>query len=149
MPDVVDDDTLQAVKARWQADHATLPALFERPAVAGRLKQDPAGKPLTMPYAQVECAFKGNQSAGTGGAWHDHRTVSIRVWGTKDQAAAGGRAVLAAFNLRTVLDLPSGAKFMRWWPDGANTLTEDKDTARGKDVWVFETKADVWSIRLY
>lgn len=122
---------------------ATLPQLFALPPGSGRLPD----RPREMPYATVESKLDRRESTGTGGAWHDHRKVTIRVWGKKADVVQALRALTARFNLQTVLAYPSGARFLRWWPTGGPRLEEDPQRKAGEDVWVGTVEADAWSIR--
>lgn len=144
----IDDDTLQAVRNCWMLDN-TLPTLVTEPPKAGRLKSGQSGT-----YAQIVCEFESRDSAGTGGAWHDYRKVTVKVWGTKANATAALAAINARFNLRLGTDdgepfsYPSGARFIRWWPLDGGRLEEDPATKAGEDVWIGSCSGKVWSIRL-
>lgn len=142
----IDDDTLRAVRLIWMADPILLPVLFTEPIRAGRLKSTP-DRVLKMPYAQATSELLRRESAGTGGAWHDHRKVTIKVWGLKDDVVSAIAVLTGIFNLFTTLVYPSGARFIRWWPDGDAKLYQDEATKDGQDVWVGEIVGDVWSIR--
>jgi hypothetical protein len=156
MPDVVDDDTVQAVLALWATDREHLPTVFAEPPRWGRLRslgQVPKAS-RTLPYAQVNCELLRRECAGTAGAWHDHRLVTLTLWGLKDQATEGLAFVKAVFNQRCVLVYPSTdaatgiPRFIRWWPDKGDALKLDKDVKDAEDVWMATLSADVWSIRL-
>lgn len=122
---------------------ATLPQLFSAPPTWGRVPD----RRLQMPYAAVESKLDRRDSTGTAGAWHDHRKVTIRVYGLKADVVTALKALTAVFNVRTVLTYPSGARFMRWWPTGGPKIEEDPDRRAGEDVWIGTIEADVWSIR--
>lgn len=147
--DVVDADTTAAVIALWQsAGGASLPELGTQPPQWGRLKS-----PAPFIHAQVTCEVARREAAGTAAPgqpvpWHDHRKVTIRVWGRKDDVAPIQALLVGIFNTGAVLTYPSGARFVRWWPDGGSVLKQDDSTKAGFDVWISETVADVWSVRL-
>lgn len=150
MADVIDDDTCAAVLAAWQAD-ATLPGLFARPPGRERLKAGqqgslPPGSPAL--YARLECRHLRSASAGTAGAWHDHRKVTLTAYGVESAVNAAVQAMLNAFNSRTVLVYPSGARFIRWWPTTGGELKIDEKARQGQDVWQGVVEADVWSVRI-
>ena len=145
----IDDDTLRAVKKAYLADPVLpvlLSQLFIEPIRAGRLKSTP-DKLLKLPYAQATSELKGREATGTAGTWHDHRKVTIKVWGLKDDTVQAIAILTGIFNLQTVLTYPSGAKFIRWWPDGDAKLYQDPATKDGSDIWIGEISADVWSVR--
>lgn len=119
-----------------------LPDLIPPPQ-AGRLKS-----PQKMPYAQVACEYLRRESAGTSGAWHDIRKVTIQIRGLKADVIAAAGAVRAVFNEQTQLVYPSGALFERWWPQEDVKLRQDEATKDGLDIWLAELEAEVWSIRL-
>jgi len=146
----IDDDTLAAVRRRWDSDRARLPALLDRPPGAGRLKST-RDQPLALPYARIACrAVRGER--GTKGTLKDTRRVTIQVWGTKDQVVQVLEAAAALFHARmgaADLDYPSGAKFVGWKPTPENDRLEQDETVRqGIDVWVGTLEADVVSGRL-
>lgn len=142
--EVIDEDTLEAVRLLWEDDAVQLPALFTQGPMTGRLKT-----PQAMPYAQIACEPDHRDLAGTLGAWHDWRKVTITIYGVKADVVAAGRAVLAVFNNRTVLTYPSGARFIRWLPEGELKLVQDPDTKSGLDVWQGIISARVWSVRTH
>lgn len=119
-----------------------LPELIDAPK-AGRLKS-----PQRMPYASIACEYLRRQSAGTSGAWHDVRKVTIQIRGLKADVVTAAGAVRAVFNEQTTLVYPSGARFLRWWPQEDVKLYEDPATKDGQDIWVAELEAEVWSVRL-
>jgi hypothetical protein len=141
MATCVDNDTLEAVAARWKQVPDTLPALFKQPPATGRLHGT-----QSSPYAQVTSEFSKHDSAGTGGAWHDWRKVTITVRGLKDDVRRGVEAVLEIFDDRTTLVYPSGARFIRWWPQG-DRLEQEETTKDGQDVWMGVVEGEVWSVR--
>lgn len=145
MADAVDDDVCAGVEAAWKAS-AALSGMFPLPPVRGRLTGTQAA---AMPYVSLACEFTRSESAGTGGAWHDHRKVTLTVYGVEKDVKAAVAAVGDVFNLNTVLLFPSGARFMRWWPDGGNKTEIDPERKAGEDVWRGITAADVWSVRVY
>ncbi len=139
----MDDDTFAACLAKWDEDHAALPVLLKTPPRIGRLKS-----PQTMPYAQLDCNLDHRESAGTGGAWHDFRKVNIIIRGTRADVAAVLVAAGALFSQDTVLVYPSGARFIRWWPDIDDDMSQEETTKEGIDVWKGSITGTVWSIRL-
>lgn len=141
--DVVDDDTLQAVQAIWKGATGTLPQLVTQGPKWGRLKS-----PETLPYAQVNSELARRELSGTAGGWMDHRKVTLKVWGQKADVVTVQGILVALFHRRTRLVYPSGARFIRWWPDSGATLTQDPATKDGRDVWISTMVADVWSVRL-
>lgn len=143
---VVDNDTLEAVKARWLQDQTQLPALFTQPVRAGRLKSAP-DRQLQRPYAQASSVLLRREKSGTSGHWHDHRRVTIKVWGVKADVVNALDVLQGIFNVDLTLAYPSGARFVRWWPDGDARLYQDETTKDGEDIWVGEIGADVWSVR--
>lgn len=143
MADVVDNDVLEAVRKLWQeGDQATLPALFNEPPKTGRLKS-----PQTMPYARLDCNPERRESAGTGGKWHDFRRVEIFVYGVKADVVRALGAIGEIFNQQCTLTFPSGARFIRWWPEPGGDLSQDEDTKDGQDVWKGVANGIVWSVR--
>jgi hypothetical protein len=142
----IDDDTLRAVKALWGEEALLLPALFTEPIRAGRLKSTP-DRLLDMPYAQASSELLNREKSGTSGHWHDHRKVTIRVWGLKDDVVEAIAILTGIFNVDTTLTYPSGARFIRWWPDGDAKFYQDETTRDGQDVWVGEIAGNVWSVR--
>lgn len=153
MADAVDNDTLEAVRTRWQSDKANLPALVDEPPKSGRLKS-----PQNMPYAHIACEFARRELNGTGRetssgsgvlarTWSDYRNVTITVWGTKADAKAALSYVLDTFHNDTELVFPSGARFRRWKPIDGGKLVQDAATKDGLDIWQGIVTAEVWSIR--
>lgn len=155
MSDVVDDDTVAAVLVRYQEDHELLPALFDRLPTWGRVKSF-AGLPeqsRRMPFLQVNCELANRECAGTdatglGNPFHDHRIVTFTVWATKAHAKDALDYLRRLFNTQTELVYPSGARFLRWWPDKETRLEQDTSTREAEDVWKGMLIADVWSIRV-
>ncbi len=147
---LVDHDTLAAVRLAWQEDAVQLPILFDRPPGAGWLKSTREAR-LPRLYAHVACELVRREligvRLGARGAWHDYRKVTITVYGPYDEVVPACRCVLAVFNLDTVLAYPSGARFMRWLPEGEVRLEPTGETRDGYDVWRGVLEADVWSIR--
>lgn len=137
----IDDDTLAAVRQRWQ-DEGNLPSLFDKPPESGRLHA-----PQTSPYAQLASELMRRVSAGTGGAWHDYRRVTVTLRGVKADVIAGVAAVKAVFNRDVTLTYPSGARFKRWWPADSDRLGQEDEPKEGQDVWQAIIEAEVWSIR--
>lgn len=141
MADVVDDDILTAMRAHWATD-PDLPAIVDEAPKAGLLKA-----PQTLPYAKHACEFARRDSAGTDGAWHDYRKATIQVYGVKADVVAALAMIGDLFNRNTTLILPSGARFMRWWPNTGDKLAQEKDVKDGFDVWCGTIEGDVWTIR--
>jgi hypothetical protein len=143
---VIDDDTLRAVRALWEADDVQLPQLFTDLPKSGRLK---GGTP--MPYAVIACELEGRELAGVKhGAprvWLDRRKVKITVYGKKPDALQGAQLVLAVFNLNTQLVYPSGERFIKWWPSNQVHLEQDSTVKAGDDVWKATVEAVVTSVR--
>jgi hypothetical protein len=91
------------------------------------------------------------------GPWFDWRRVTFTIYGdVKADVVNAAGAVLGVFNRnlgRTdapgfpTLAFPSGARFMSWQPVGEVHLEEDRDTARGKDVWKATIEGLCWSTR--
>ena len=136
----IDDDTLAAFRALWQASEG-LPELFDRPPEAGRLKAD-LTRARPLPYAQIASrALRAERYSAHG--VKDVRQVTITLWGTYAQAAAALAAVQAVFNPRMgapdrpVLAYPSEATFvaLRHPSGGEGTLEQDETTRAGQDVW--------------
>jgi hypothetical protein len=151
--DDVDTDTLSAVKARWETDTQSLPALLDRGLAAGPVKS-PREQPLTLPYAQASCeSVPGKSQRYVKGIRKDVRKVTLSVWGTHEQASAALQAILTLFNSRIVhpaLPYPSGARLIKWWPLNDGTLTKEiGDAAQkaGEDVWQARVEAEVYSVR--
>lgn len=146
MADVVDIDTLAAIRARWLAE-ADLPHL-DRPPEAGRLKS-PQQTP--GPYAQLTSTLERREQVNTKGAWWDWRRVEIILrGGDLARVEEAGVAVQAVFRSGVVLHFPSGALLMRWAQDRSNTLEQEKpgDTQAGQDVFKLTIGALVWTTRL-
>ena len=101
--DVIDNDTLEAIRNAWALSAAALPPLPQ----AGRLKS-----PQALPYAAVACESEGQELSGTIGAWIDRRKVTITVRGLKADVVTALAQVRAKFNRFTMLAFPSGAYFM-------------------------------------
>ncbi len=143
----VDDDSLRAVELLWGSDVVTLPSLF-----AGGLQTGRLASPQALPYAQLACRLERRELSGTAGAWHDYRRLSVTVRGLEQQVVDGCSAVMALLNLQTTLTYPSGARFIRWWPDGEVKLQEvqgspEETTYQGQPIWQGEIEAIVWSVR--
>lgn len=143
MADVIDNDTLEAVREAWLAN-AGLPALFNEPPQAGILRS-----PQSLPYAHLQSTLSRRHLIGTGGSFDDYRRVTITVRGLKHQVVAALGQVNSHFNLSTVLAYPSGARFLRWWPDGDSRLEQDREAKDGRDIWTGTVEAEVWSVRSY
>lgn len=141
MADLVDHDTLAAVKAYWIAD-PTLPTLVDRPPQSGRLE---AGQPSV--YAALACSLERRELTGTLRTWHDHRRVTITVYGPEKPVRQAIARVLGRFNLATTLAYPSGARFLRWWADDGNRLEQDEQRRQGEDIWKGIVTGLIWSIR--
>lgn len=157
----VDDDTIQAVVSLWLTAKVTdttgmacqLPQLFTKPPTFGRAKS-PATPNV---YAVVSIALERRELVGVLGPWFDWRRVKFESYGDiKADVVNAAGAILAVFNRNlgrtdmagfATLTFPSGARFMSWQPVGEIHLEEDKDTARGKDVWKATLEALVWSVR--
>lgn len=141
MNESIDDDTLQAVKSFWESD-PTLPAIVVGSVQTGRLKS-----PQAMPYASVEIQPLRRESAGTGGLWHDYRKVLIEVRGIRADVIRVMKLTDNMFHRNMVLVFPSGSRFIRWWPEDCDSVTQDPDTKDGFDIWIGEIHGTVWSIR--
>ena len=84
------------------------------------------------------------------GAWWDYRRVSITVRGLKADVVAGIEAIRTVFNRSMTLSLPSGARFLRWWPDQSDKLEQEEPGSgkhAGEDVWRGIVEGVVWSVR--
>lgn len=159
MADAVDDDTLQGVLAAWKADR-TLSALFPLPPATGRIKSTQPGQDVQAsgPTAVIDCAQgpRPNERFAQGGAVlvrNDYRKVTITLRGTRADVVAGVKGVLATFNRAlgtssgAPFSLPSGARFIRWWPLNDGEIKEDDSTKAGRDVWQGIVLGEVWTIR--
>ena len=142
----VDDDTLQAVLARWADDTRLLPSVFPHPPRAGRLKA-----PEPIPYAHVASEFA-REDSGIGYRL-DRRKVTITLRGTKEQASQGLAYALQTFNRNLGstdhpgLAYPSGSRFIAWRPLTPGTLKQDETEKEGLDVWIGLIEAEVTSTR--
>jgi len=62
--------------------------------------------------------------------------------------------VLSVFNLKlgtpnnATLTFPSGARFVRWWPQNDGEIAKDPTAKAGQDIWVANLKGQVWSVRM-
>lgn len=125
----------------------SLPAIFPESPFWGRGKS-----PKALPYAQVGVELEGRQPTGTAtgqgdSTWYDNRRITIKCFALKSDLVNLVKQVLAVFNLKTVLVYPSGAKFLRLWPDGNAKLYQDPNTAQGQDIWVGELSFIARSVR--
>jgi hypothetical protein len=139
--DVIDSDTIAAVRTTWRTDNAVLPTLLTEAPQSGRLK---TGQGPT--YAVVSCEKGRDRQRNTFGVFQDFRNVAITVRGTKASVEAVVAAAGAVFNDRTVLVFPSGAKFLGWLATDQKVI-EDPDTKEGQDIWQGIITAEVWSVR--
>lgn len=158
MADCVDDDTEQAVITTWNSI-GKLATMFKQSPRTGRQKSTQPGADIqaTGPYAIVDSQLARREvvAADAKGSfgWNDYRHVTLTLYGVRADVTKAVPMVLGAFNrLLGVLNgaplvYPSGARFMRWWPQGDAVLEEDKDTKAGKDIWKATIKAEVWSVR--
>lgn len=148
MPNVdIDDDVQQAVVSLWQNTGQLF--LLTGPLKAGRL---PAGQKST--YAAVS-VVKGKASERmTGDTYHDYRNVKLEVRGTKADVSKAIGLMLDTFNLglgdptkSKTLTMPSGARFIRWWPldDGSKVLEETQKS--GNEIWRGTVSGEVWTVR--
>jgi hypothetical protein len=157
--DCIDDDTEQAVLNLWQQDAAGLMGLFKQLPRTGRLKSTAPGADIqaTGPYATVDSQLARREiiAADARGqfGWNDYRNVTITVYGVRADVVKAAQLFSSLFNrligtpLGRPFTLPSGARFVRWWPQGDVAIEEDKDSKAGKDVWKAIAKAEVWSVR--
>lgn len=142
----VDDDTLQAVLARWAMDTELLPSIFLHPPRAGVLKA-----PEPLPYAHVASEFA-REDSGTGYRL-DRRKVTITLRGTKEQASMGLGYALRTFNRQLGsadhpgLVYPSGTRFIAWKPLTPGVLRQEEEAKEGLDVWAAVIEAEVTSTR--
>lgn len=143
--DMIDDDTMAAVKARWKEDQ-TLRGLIPEPQ-AGKLKT-----PQAALYCHLEVKLDHRECAGTGTGggipWHDYRLVTLTFVGIKARVVEAVGTALAVFHQRVELTYPSGASFRQWWPVEEGALTEDPDRKEGQDIWRGIIQGRVWSIRV-
>lgn len=152
MADPVDDDVLAAVRALWQTDGQTLPALVDRPPGAGALRST-RDQPLPLPYAHLACeSVQGKHQRYPKGIRKDCRKVTVTVYGTYDQARDALAAVLDLFSSRLgyngrTLAFPSGAKFVKWWPLDNGTIVKDEAVREGLQVWRGACEGEVYSVR--
>lgn len=137
----IDDDTLQAAVALWKRTPALQGEIGE--LRAGDLQGD-----LPARYAAVQCTKGKDSQRMTGGAYHDYRQVEISVYGRKADASAGLKAVLAVFNRLCTLDLPSGARFVQWWPLNDGELVREGGRRKGEEMWRGVVKGQVWTVRV-
>lgn len=156
--DVIDDDTLAATVALWQATPALM-QVFASPPRTGRQKSTQPGQDIEASglYAVLDSKLLRRELTGSDKAgaapWFDYRSVTITIYGVRADVVQGVSLVLAAFDRqlgvpgKATLSYPSGARFMRWWPIGNAVIEEDKDSKAGKDVWKGVIQAEVWSIR--
>lgn len=143
--DVIDNDTLEAVRAWWKTDNEVLPKLIPLGPQTGRLKS-----PAPMPYCVVACEASKRELSGSapGAAWMDFRKVTFEVRGQKADVVAALAGINAIFNRQdTALVYPSGARFLRWWPTNPGGLKQDESTKENLDIWIGTHEAEVWSIR--
>ncbi len=157
---MIDDDTLQAVRNLWQTSGLSLPELPK----TGRLEsfQPVKADGSLAPYAVLISELSRRESAGTGGAVHDFRKVTIRVFGVKADVVGALGQINGMVGVQLVpsssagetagptLLYPSGARFLRWWTGAAglgDKLSQDPTTKQGQDVWIGEHVAEVWSVR--
>lgn len=136
----IDDDTQAAVRSLWLAT----PELQDG---IGELFGGDVPEQLTARYALVECAKGKDNQRMTGGVYYDFRNVTLTVFGPKPVASAALAAVLTVFNRATTLTLPSGARFVRWWPLNDGALSMEKGRRRGEEMWRGVVKGEVWSVR--
>lgn len=141
MADVIDDDTIQAVRLAWQQDSVTLPILLTELPQTGRLKS-----PQGPTYAVISCKQGRQRENRTTGIFFDFRNVTITVYGTRANVVQAVAAMGVIFNRNTKLAFPSGANFRDWLPLNAS-VEQDKDTKAGQDVWQGIVTAEVWSVR--
>jgi hypothetical protein len=152
-----DEDLAQAIVAAWKADKV-LPGLFaELPAQ--KLKKDPAAPRTSkkMPYAEFEIKKGKENERLTGGAYHDFRDVTITLVGIKADVQAAKVVVLNVFGLALMptgtpppaptLTMPSGARFVRWWPKNDGDIEPDPSSKEGQDIWRVVVKGEVWTVR--
>lgn len=136
----IDDDTLQAVVALWRGTPNLQGAIGD--LRAGDL---PSGLPAL--YAAVECVKGRENERMTGGIFHDYRDVTITLYGRKADVSPAVANVLTVFNRLTTLTLPSGARFIRWWPLNDGELVKDGGRRKGEEMWRGVVRGEVWSVR--
>lgn len=143
----------------WQQDAGGLMKLFNQPPRTGRIKSTTGGADAQAvgPYAVVDSKLARKEliAADAKGAygWNDYRNVTVTMYGIRSDVVQASQLFSALFNrligtpLGRPFTLPSGARFVRWWPIGDITIEEDKDSKAGKDIWKATARAEVWSVR--
>lgn len=151
--DVVDEDTLEAVRALWLKDPTGLPSVFKQPVQTGRLKT-----PQPMPYCAAACEQgpRANERLITPNQVphrFDYRKVAFTVRGLKPDVVKGMAAVQGWFGAflglpdKQLLEFPSKSKFIRMMPLGDGKLDQDPDTKEGDDIWRGTIEYEVWTVR--
>lgn len=136
----ITDDTLQAFGLVWDASAPLV-------AAAGHLQ---AGDVASQPdvFAKIECVKGKANERMTGGAYHDYRNVTITIRGTKTDVTAAMALALAVVNRTMTLTMPSGARFIQFWPDGDGEIAKDEGLRRkGEEIWLGTIKGQVWTVR--
>lgn len=159
MADAVDNDVYEAAVALWHSDQSGLPALFAEAPGAGRPKS-PRERPLSLPYGTMTVIPQpGKTEFYTGTIRKDVRLLKIEAWGSKAQAVAALKAMLAVFNnqlgsgaagQRTMV-FPSGARFIKFWPTNSGELKQEEGPAaerQGVDLWKATVEGEVYSVRM-
>lgn len=138
--DAIDHDTLAAVRTRWLASGA-LPGLINSPPQAGRLVAQHGAV-----YVVITSQLERRELTGTRRTWFDWRRVTITAYGPEADVREIAEAALDVFNLDVSLVFPSGARFVKWWPEG-NTLELDEENAQAEDIWRAEVAGLVLAVR--
>ena len=145
-----DVDTLEAVKAYWDAN-ADLQAL------CGFFKSSLVKSPQAMPYAKGECAkgetpnvYMAEVKAGNG--YVDYRHLTVTGYGTKEQMAQLAALFRSKLNWLPrdglTLTYPSGATLMAVRPlNNTPAVEPDKTTKDAKDIWKCVGEWEVGSSR--
>jgi len=160
----INDDVAQALKALWMATPG-LGTADGSGFSAGELKASlPSPQPPT--YALIGVAKGRAEERYTGQAWSDYRNVTLTVRGQKPNVVKALALMLATFNRRLVnadmvalstlvlaplvplaVTLPSGARFVRWWPANGGDTAIKETPKSGNEIWRAWITGEVWTIR--
>lgn len=160
MADAVDADTLAAVRNLWLSDALGLGQLFPQPPATGALKATDPGADYARsgPRACLDSTQgprPNERFATAAGVFcrNDYRKVTMACYGTRGQVENALSLILTLFNralgapgYRT-LTMPSGARFVRWWPLNDGTIKQDESSKAGRDVWQGIIEGEIWTVR--